>query len=166
MKKTIVLLFIIFISCKGHQPERKNPFSHLPKNEQQNIISDFSNLFSFEEENALSHKIADYESTTTNQIVIITIDSIVPNHLSIQEYAIEIGNYWGVGQYKKDNGLIIAICKPQKQVAIATGYETEKTLTDSICQDIINTSMLPFFKKENYYQGINNALDSIIKKWD
>lgn len=52
-----------------------------------------------------------------------------------------------------------------KKNGIATGKSTEKTITDSMCENIINNTIIPKFKDKTYYEGIENAIDSIIKKW-
>lgn len=165
MTKTLLtsFLFLIIFSCKNYKSDGSE-FNSLPKNEAQIAITDFSNIFTFDESVALSKKLINYESKTSNQIVILTIDSIKP-YTDIQKYATDIGNFWGVGQRKKDNGLVIVLSKPLRKVSISTGYYTAKVLTDSICKNIIDYTMLPSFKKGNYYEGIDKAIDSIFKKW-
>lgn len=166
MKVKIVLItLLLFFSCKGNKTITQD-FNGLPRNDSQVPITDFSNLFTPKESYSLSKKLIDYESSSTNQIAIITINSITPNYLDIQEFASEIGDFWGVGQKEKDNGLVIAICIPEKAVGISTGYGTEKILTDSICKNIIDYTMIPFFKKEKYFEGVDRALDSIFSKWN
>ena len=69
-------------------------------------------------------------------------------------------------QKDTDNGLMIIFSKPLRQVGIATGYGTEKILTDSICNQVLEGTMLPYFKQDKYYEGISKGLDSLIHKWD
>jgi len=162
MKKVYFIIFLItlFVSCKKHQSNL-----HLPKNEKQLIVLDSSHLFSFDEKNNLAIKIINYEKKSTNQIAILTIDSL-PKGISLLKYASDVANFWGVGQKDKDNGLLIAISKFDRDIAISTGYGTERIITDSMCQRIIDYTIIPQFKTKNYYKGINNALDSIIYKWN
>jgi uncharacterized protein len=155
-------LITVFYSCNSFT-EDKNKY--LPQNKEELVVFDQSNLFNVSEIKNLSEKLISYENESTNQIVIVTIDSITPFE-NIKQYGSAIGNYWGVGQKEKDNGLIIVVSVPIQEVSIATGFGTQKKLTDSICQEIITNTMLPQFKTNKFYYGINNAVDSIIKKWN
>lgn len=165
MKKYISLLLIVLIFSCNKTKNKTTEYPHLPKNESQQVVLDLSHVFTLEESNLLAKKLIDYETLTTNQIVIITIDSITPYN-NIQKYASDIGNFWGVGQKENDNGLVIAFSKNLHKVGISTGYGTELIITDSISKSIIDNTMIPLFKNGDYYSGINTSLDSIIAKWN
>ncbi len=151
-------LFFLLTSCNAQNKE------YFPENNYEVPVIDDSNLFSISEKNELSYKLIDYADKTTRQMVVVAIDSIKPYN-DIQKYASDLGNHWGVGQKETANGLLIVIVKPLKKVAISTGYGTQKVITDSICQNLINEVIVPKFKKQEYYQGVSNTIDSIIKKW-
>jgi uncharacterized protein len=80
-------------------------------------------------------------------------------------YSSAIGNYWGVGKKEKDNGLVIVIAKEQRQIWFSPGDGTTKTLTDSVCQNIISEKIIPEFKNDNFYLGVSNGLNTVIQKW-
>src|SRR5690606_23661182 len=93
----------------------------------------------------LTKTLYDYDVETTRQIVVVTIDSIKP-YSDIQKYATDLGNYWGVGTAEKNNGLTIVICTSCRQIGIATGLGTELILTDEICKNVIDQTIIPEFK--------------------
>lgn len=160
MKKFFFIIFsILLISCN------KEYSNILPENEEQKVILDLSHLFSSIETTILSNKLIDYELSSTNEIAILTVDSILP-YTNIQNYATDVANSWGIGKKEKDNGLIIVISKLSKQVSIATGKGTQKIITDSICKNLIETTMIPHFKNEDYYLGIKTVIDSVVYKWN
>ena len=140
----IVLLFCA-LGCMGCSSQNTNPA--IPENPKSIIVSDYENILSPVEEQALSLRIQYFEDETTNQIVIVTIDSIPKQYDNSLDYATAIANYLGVGQKDKDNGLLILVSRSQREVGIATGYGTEKVLTDSICQLIIDDYLIPNFKE-------------------
>lgn len=158
--KEIIILLLLLGSCKT-SPNKASINTFFPENSNGAVVMDLSSFLSSKEE----HKLISFEEKTSNQIAIITIDSINP-YDDIQKYATDLGNYWSVGQKEKDNGLVIAICGPCRTAGITTGYGTEKILTDSICKNILETSMIPNFKEDRYYEGISIGLDSIIHKWN
>ncbi|TYA69807.1 TPM domain-containing protein [Seonamhaeicola marinus] len=129
------------------------------------IINDYDSIFSPSQRKELSDMLYDYNIETTRQIVVVTIDNISP-YLNIQKYATDLSNYWGVGHAEKNNGLTIVMCKPCRQMGIVTGTGTELILTDEICKNVIEQTMIPEFKKGNFYDGIKNGVTELIKKWD
>lgn len=165
MKKIIYILslFILISSCKTKQ-ENTLSDDYLPKNEQQLVVYDLSNLFSIQEKDSLTKRILDYEKTTTNEIAIATFDS-VPKNTTALKYATDIADKWRIGKKKTNNGLLILISKYDRKMSIATGLGTEKILTDSICEEIIDKTIIPHFIESEYYKGVGSGLDSIITKW-
>ena len=157
MKQFALLFFFIsLIACKSKQKE-----SVLTN---QKTIQDYANLFSDEEEDSLANFILKYEKLTTNEICIVTMDSL-PKDVEILYYATNLANDLKIGKKESNNGLLLLIDFKNKQVAFSTGYGTEKILTDRVCKHLINSTLIPNFKTNNYYTGVRNVLDSIQFKW-
>ncbi|WP_298342262.1 TPM domain-containing protein [uncultured Algibacter sp.] len=157
MQKTLLYITIlVLVSCKT----KTNP--NFLKHHA--VVQDYAHLFSYAEKDSLSNTIIDYEITSTNEVCIYTIDSL-PKNVSVHDYATTLANRLGVGKKEKDNGLLILISKYNRDIAITTGYNTEKHLTDYDCKIIIDSTIVPKFKKGEFYNGINNALNRIIYKW-
>ncbi len=81
------------------------------------------------------------------------------------DYAVEFGEKRGVGEKDKKNGLIILFSRNMRQTFIATGYGTEKILKDEICKAIIDSTMVLYFRKEDYYGGLKAGLEECINRW-
>jgi len=139
-----------------------NPNSKFPNST--GIVNDHSRILTANQRNELSKTLHHYDVKTTREIVIVTIDSIIP-YTDIQEYTTDLGNEWGIGKTEKDNGLIMVICKPCRKLAIATGHGTEKVLTDQICKSVIDNTMVPEFKNDKYYDGIKKGITELIEEW-
>ncbi|AFL81288.1 beta-propeller domain-containing protein, methanol dehydrogenase [Aequorivita sublithincola DSM 14238] len=157
-----ILLFSIILSCKGQNIDYSKVFLENPNSVS---VVDSSHIFSTSENFELATKLVQYGEKTTRQIAVVTVDSISPYN-DIQKYATDLGKYWGVGQNNLDNGLLIVLSKPLRKVAIATGFGTEKVLTDSICKQIIDSVMIPKFKTGDYYEGVNMGVDRLIIIWN
>jgi uncharacterized protein len=159
---TALLLFLLFFSCKS---QVNSDSSILQENSNSLAVVDSSNIFSISENYDLANKLVQYAEKTTRQIVVVTVDSIFP-YDDIRKYAGDLRNYWGIGQKDVDNGLVLVLSTSLKKVAISTGYGTKKILTDSICKKVIDSVMVPAFKKGNYYIGVDNGVDSLIEIWN
>ena len=157
-----ILIFIVLFSCKSHSDKHSSVF---PENLNSISVLDGSNIFSVSENKELSVRLDSYSKETNRSIVVVTVDSILP-YDDIQKYANALGNYWGVGQKETNNGLVIVFSKPLRQIGIATGLDTEKILTDSICKSVIDSIMVPLFKNKEYSLGIKNGVDSLIEHWN
>ncbi|MEQ8421427.1 MAG: TPM domain-containing protein [Arenibacter algicola] len=173
-KILILFLTLNLLSCKGsaQETETKEPKTEIeslgtiksifPK--PLGIINDYGKVFTELQRTELSKVLYDYDIETTRQIVVITIDSIKP-YQNIQKYAVDLGNEWGIGNAEKNNGLTIVVCNPCRQIGIATGTGTELILTDEICKNVIEQTIIPEFKNGNFFDGIKNGVAALIKKW-
>ena len=159
MKKIILFLvvLIVFVSCK-----EKKQLVTTQQNIFTAIVNDLSNIFTQTQRDSLTNKILQYEKQTTNEIAVVTLDSIDG---TIEIYSLNLANEMGIGKRDKDNGLLILLLKSLRKVKILTAIETRRILTDSICQEIIDRRMIPEFKKGDFYKGIDTAIDDIILKW-
>lgn len=128
-------------------------------------VSDFDSVLTEVQVNELTSTIAKYDVGTTNEIAIVTVANFAPYN-SLKDLTTDLGNYWGVGQRCDDNGLIIMLCKPQRSVWIGTGLGTEQVLTDDIVKSIVDTKMIPQFRKSDYYKGVSIGLKECIQAWD
>src|SRR5690606_36608267 len=71
-------------------------------------------------------------------------------------------NQNGVGQAGRDNGSLILFARGDREVRIEVGYGLEGHSTDAVASRIIRNSMIPRFKQEHYFEGIDLATDQII----
>jgi uncharacterized protein len=49
-------------------------------------------------------------------------------------------------------------------VFIVTGRGVEEYLPDAICKRIVTNKIVPNFKQDNYYGGLNDAVDEMISR--
>jgi len=134
-------------------PKRPTPYKQV------NNFSGYQ-LLSQDQNDALEAKLDAFASATSNQIVVVIIDSLYGNDPN--EFATELGEEWKLGQKKFDNGLVILIQPTAHKVFIATGYGLEGAIPDATAEDIIQREMVPNFKKGDYNTGINSAVDVIM----
>jgi uncharacterized protein len=134
-------------------PKRPSP----PK-----LVNNFSTyqILSQDQIDALETKLDAFANNTSNQIAIVMVDSLYDHDMS--EFATELGEEWQIGQKKFDNGIVILIQPGAHKVFIAPGYGLEGAIPDATCEQIVQTEILPNFRKGDYNTGLNNAVDVII----
>ncbi|GAB1856441.1 hypothetical protein MHTCC0001_12760 [Flavobacteriaceae bacterium MHTCC 0001] len=109
----------------------------------------------------LRAKLKNYETDKTHQIVVLTINDLGEN--TIEGYALQVFNQNKLGQKDKDNGLLVLFSKNDRKVRLEVGYGLEPIITDAISSRIIREIMIPEFKAQRYFEGIDKATSEIIK---
>jgi uncharacterized protein len=66
---------------------------------------------------------------------------------------------WSKG---KDNGVLVLVAKEDRKMRIEVGYGLEGDLTDAQSSWIIKDIMKPAFANNDFYGGLNGAVDKII----
>jgi len=108
----------------------------------------------------LTEKLANLETKTTDQVVVVTLKSL--QGTSIEDFGVQLGRRWQIGQKDKNNGVLLIVVPSQRQVRIEAGYGLEGTLTDAVSRLIIENGILPRFRADDFPSGITRGVDDII----
>jgi uncharacterized protein len=129
------------------------------------LVNDFAGLLTPQEVEIMENKLVGFSKSTTTQIVVVTLKSL--NGEDKAMVATEIGQQWGVGQKGFDNGIVLLVkektAESKGEVFIAVGYGLEGVIPDATTKQIIENEVIPGFKAGSYYNGIDNALNTIMK---
>jgi uncharacterized protein len=106
-------------------------------------------------------KLAALEQKTGDQLVVVTLPTLQGHE--IEDYGYQLGRAWGIGQKGKNNGALLIIAPNEHRVRIEVGYGLEGTLTDAISRLIIENSILPRLRANDYAGGISRGVDDIIQ---
>ena len=123
-------------------------------------VVDIADLLPPLTESQLIRKLAEHEKATTNQVVVVTVKSL--QGYPIEEYGYQLGRHWGIGQEKRNNGVLLIVAPVERKVRIEVGYGLEGTLTDALSHNIIQTKILPQFRKNHYDTGIVQGTNAIL----
>jgi uncharacterized protein len=108
----------------------------------------------------LERKLADFEGKTTGQLVVVTLRSL--QGTSVEDYGYQLGRHWQIGQKDKNTGALLIVAPNERKVRIEVGYGFEGTLTDAVSRLIIENSILPRFRVNDFAGGIERGVDDII----
>lgn len=123
-------------------------------------VNDFEQLFSELHVNRFTTELAFIEQEYDVQMAIVSVPDF-GSYALLENYAVALFNYWGIGEKSKNNGLLLILSKAKREVRISTGFGLEKRLTDTECAFIIRDAMLPLLKQGNYYGAVEQALSAI-----
>ncbi len=92
---------------------------------------------------------------------------IVPTleHRSIEDFAYDVFNSWGIGQKNNNNGVLFVVAMQERKARIEVGYGLEAELTDLESGRLVSkySPMATYFRKGDYAMGINAVVDGIIQ---
>ena len=126
------------------------------------FVFDKEQILTENQVDSLNTLFENHEIETTNQIVLVTTPDF-GNHRDIAEYSVEFGNFHGIGQRNKDNGVVIVFSKAKREVFIATGYGTENFLRDELAKGIVDNFMIPKFRVDDYFGGLYAGSKEIVE---
>ena len=152
----MIVLILSFSEMVGQDlPDKPQP----PR-----LVNDFIGLLDQQQDNYLENKLVAFNDTNSTQITIVIVNSL--NGYDIEDYAQRLAQKWGVGQKKYDNGAIIVL-KPKTaeskgEADIDVGYGLEPIIPDITAKHIVDNEMIPHFKQNDYYGGLDAATNVII----
>ena len=158
--KTILSILILFSFSLLRAGDDNIPNQLLPPR----LVNDFAGILSAADASTLETKLTNFSRQTSNQIAIVIVNDL--DNSEISEYSFKLGRKWGIGQEKLRNGILLVI-KPKTatsrgQAFIATGKGLEGAIPDATCHEIVNNELIPHFKLNDYYGGLNAATDVLM----
>lgn len=145
--KNLIIASLVLLTQLSYAQE-------LPKNTNK-LVNDYTNTLSSQEVNALTRKLTAYNDSTSTQVAIIIVKDY--NGYDAMDYTTRVGEDWGVGGSKNDNGVLITVAMDERKMAIATGYGMEGRITDAATSTIREEYMKPAFRGGDYYRGLDEA---------
>jgi uncharacterized protein len=160
MKKIVLAIFLVLLlSLAAAQAVLAVNYP-----DYQGYVNDLAGLMSAEGKNKLEARLAQLDMDTTAQIAVVTIKSLEGN--TVEDYAVGLFEKWKIGQKGKDNGVLLLVAREDRKLRIEVGYGLEAIITDGRAGRIRDNDILPFFKKDQYEEGIVagvNSLESLIR---
>ena len=109
-------------------------------------------------ERKINMMLSDIKERTGVEVMVVT----VPNtSVSPKEFAVNLGNTWGVGDAELDNGLIILLAMEQRRIEMEQGVGMEELLPASWLKKMQGSYMVPRFKKGDFQGGLVAGVEQV-----
>ena len=109
----------------------------------------------------LNHELEQFERDTSNQIVVAVYPKM-ESESSIEDYTVRVAQSWHVGQKGHNNGAVLFVFVKEHKMFIQVGYGLEGSLTDFLCNQIINNEIKPRFRDGDFNGGLTAAVHAMI----
>lgn len=81
---------------------------------------------------------------------------------TIFDFSHELFNSWGIGDAEKNNGILVAMTMRPHAIFITTGDGMEGDVPDVVCHQIIEKSIKPYFRKDEYGKGLYECSKALV----
>ena len=85
---------------------------------------------------------------------------------TIEQYALRVTEQWNVIRKRVEDGAILVIAKNDRAMRIEIGYGLEGALTYGTITRILSDTIVPRFKKGDFFGGIAAGVDRMISVID
>lgn len=160
----IVLIFLICLlsGCASKEYDEQERLGSIlvPTILKDTYVYDQGQFISDDQEEVINNLLVQLEEKTTIEFAVITIPSL--NDLTIEQYAVRLGNKLGIGKADEDNGILLLISKADTKVRLEIGLGLQGFLTDAKCGRILDKFFVPAREKDNYNDACFNTVNAVI----
>ena len=159
MRYLIILILFILSGCAGKvsAPVEEKYKIPLPIG----LVNDYEKSFTSEEEKRIDSLIQSINARGKVKFAFATFDSsYVPDSL-FAKYSLQVAKQWGIGDKNKSNGIFLCLSLTMRNVQIRTGLGVEDLVTDSMISRVIDSTIIPAFKRKEFAQGVYSGIEML-----
>ncbi len=154
----LILAAPMLAACAPAQPLQTVACEGVPQIEQFGRLTDGAAMLDASGQAQVTQALADYEAATGRQLVVATVPKL--DGRRVDDYARCLGDRWGIGDAKREDGVLVLLAKGERQMRIATGRGAETLLTDDEAMAIVK-QMTPRFADGQVTAGLLLGIDAI-----
>ncbi|HNH52617.1 MAG TPA: TPM domain-containing protein, partial [Nitrosomonas sp.] len=106
-------------------------------------------------------QLAQFEASNGSQIALLIVPSTQPE--TIEQYAIRVVDAWKLGRKGVDDGVLLLVAKNDRALRIEVGYGLEGILPDAVAKRIIEETIVPAFRQDDFFGGLQAGVNQIIR---
>lgn len=122
-------------------------------------VIDQTSTLSSSDVQALSKKLKTLEDDTGAQVAVLMVASTAPE--DIAAYTWRVANSWKLGRKDIGDGSLIVVAKDDRRMRIEVARKLEGAIPDIQAGRIIDDTMKPHFRADDYAGGLSAAIDQM-----
>ncbi|OGX91665.1 TPM domain-containing protein, partial [Hymenobacter coccineus] len=155
LRRALGMLLLAVLAAAGALAQGLPPRPNPPR-----LVNDLAHLMQPQEADALEQKLVAYNDSTSSQIAVVTVPDLGGNEIA--DYAQQLYRAWGIGQKGKNNGILVLVAQQEHAARIQTGRGLEGAVPDALAKRIISNTLVPAFRQNQYYAGLDRGTDQLI----
>lgn len=134
----------------------------VPGPSQDFYVNDFAGVLTADTKLIIMRDSVALQQQTGAQIVVVTVTTL--DGQALETYSLDILRSWGIGDKVKNNGVLILLAINERMSRIEVGYGLEGRLPDGKTGRIQDDYMLPYYKNDQYDEGIKNGYLAVLQE--
>lgn len=124
-------------------------------------VTDLTHTLAAPQTQALEARLADFEAKKGTQIAVLIVPTTKPE--TIEQFGMRVVEAWKLGRKGVDDGALLLVAKDDRALRIEVGYGLEGALNDATANRIIDEIIVPYFKRGEFYQGIDAGVAAMMQ---
>ncbi|WP_027158463.1 TPM domain-containing protein [Methylobacter luteus] len=127
-------------------------------------VTDLTGTLSPAQQSRLEQALMEFEARKGSQIAVLIIPTTQPE--AIEQYAMRVAETWKLGRKGIDDGVLLLVAKEDRALRIEVGYGLEGVIPDAVAKRVISEIIIPYFKQNDYFGGIEAGVSRLIRLID
>ena len=124
-------------------------------------VTDLAEILDAADEDALNTTLHALEDDLQVEVAVVTVDDVAG---SPREFAMNLGNHWGLGDAQTNNGLVVLLVVGKRRLEMQTGYGLEKALDEGWLTQMQEAHMVPAFKRGDFGAGLVAGIGQVDRR--
>ena len=124
-------------------------------------VTDNAGILTAEQRQSLNEKLEALKQKTGAEFLVMIFPSL--DGEDVVGYTNRVAEQWKV---KDDKGLMLFVFPNDRKMYIQVGYGLEPVITDAYSSRVYRETLVPAFRQQQYYQGIDDAVSQLGQKID
>jgi uncharacterized protein len=124
-------------------------------------VTDLAATLNAGQRQALEQELKAFEDRKGAQLAVLIVPTTEPE--AIEQYGIRVVDAWQLGRKGIDDGLLLLIAKDDRRLRIEVGRGLEGVVPDVVAKRVIAEVITPFFKRGDFYGGIEAGVNQLIR---
>lgn len=133
-----------------------------PKSRDNTWVTDLPGALQSSTVSRLNELINQVEADTTAEIAVVVIHSLEGK--SIEDFATQLFNLWGIGKHESNNGLLFLWSVNDRQLRIEVGDGLRELIPDSRAGAVLDRYVVPRFKEGNFDEGVMAGVGALVAR--
>jgi len=143
------------------QAQRQDPMRPVPP--LRTRVTDEVGMLTPDQRQQLESALAYHETRTGSQIAVLIVASTEPE--AIEQYGIRVADAWKLGRVGIDDGVLLIVAKDNpkalRRLRIEAGRGVQGVLTDAQSKRILEDTVAPYFRRQDWYGGLHAGVGAI-----
>lgn len=149
-----LLCFLVCVPLFAQENLRAIPTLNQP-------VMDTAQMMGKTQRHQLNRQLLDYAQHSGSQIVILTVDKVLPE--TPFDYGTRVFDAWKIGRKGIDDGILLLIVRDEHKMQLLVGSGLEGAIPDAYAKRILNEIISPHFRNGDIDGGISQAVEQMQK---